>query len=162
MKRHHPAAKTTGQALEFSSKEFISHEKNQFWYIGIGLLILVSIYLALKYHDYLLSAVALAVGVAVFRVARLEPNHRAIKINEKGVYWGTDFIAYHQLRCFWASEAGEHTMIYLDRLNLSTTISFDIPDSRLDETVAYLSNHLPWHDHRTEPVSDRLSRFLKV
>lgn len=164
-KSHHSAHKEVSHetaVLEFGSKEFVHHDKNQFWYVGISLLLLVAIYLALKYSDYLLALVVVAVGIALFRLSGLKPAHKSVKITDKGIYWGHDFFGFHQLRSFWVTDSGNQTMIYLERLNLLPTISFDIPDQHLEKIIDYLSEQLPHHYHKTEPVTDRFARFFKV
>ncbi|HUD21131.1 MAG TPA: hypothetical protein VMQ44_03640 [Candidatus Saccharimonadales bacterium] len=148
--------------LEFSAKEFPHHEKNHLWYFGIGLIVVAAIVITLKYHNYLLAAVAVAAGLAAFSLARVTPSTHSIKLTPKGVYFGKDFFPYHKLRAFWLALAGEHTTVYLERLNFSSMISFVIPESRADEVLEYLLNFLPWHEHKGEPIPDRLSRFLKL
>jgi len=127
MKKKPPAKKTESSShISFSTKEFVQHERNQFWYVGIGLLLVAVIYLAIIYKNYFFAAALMAAGIAIFRLAHLEPQSREVRLTDKGVHWGKDFFGYHKLRSFYLARAGEHSLIYFERLNFSPAISFPI------------------------------------
>ncbi len=153
---------TKRDEIEFKAKEYPHHEKNALWYIGIGLLVVVAVILTIKYHNYLLSGVAIAAGLAVFSMARQKPGTHDVRLTPKGIYWGKDFFAYHHLKAFWIADAGGHTTVYLERLNLNPVLSFVVADSEIEKIADYLFCHLPWHDHKNEPIPDRLNRFFKI
>ncbi len=159
MKQTH---KNKTKSLEFKAKDWHHHQKNQFWYLGIGLLLVGLVVLALAFGEYLLSVVVLAAGVAIFRLGNLTPGARTIKLTSRGIYWGDRFFGYHQIRAFWIAEQAGKVTLYLERLNLAPAISFVIPSNEAEHALAYLGSQLPYHSHRGEPLGDRLSRFLKI
>jgi len=161
MKKHTPHS-DKDNLVEFSSKEFIDHETNELWYVGVGLLLVTTVYLSIKYQNYTLSAVIIAAGIAIFRLARVKPKHKEVKITSQGVFWGGDFFAYHKLRCFWVAASGSQTMVYLERLNLSPVISLDVPENKVEDIVTTLTKYLPHHSHKNEPFIDKFSRFFRI
>lgn len=161
--RHQPKkAQGRHNALEFTAKDFHHHPKNQFWYVGMGLLLAALLVLALTFGEYLLALVVVAAGVAIFRLGELAPGAKTIKLTSKGVTWGERFYGYHQLRAFWVAEQADRTTLYLERLNLAPTISFVIPSHSAEPALAFLSSQLPYHSHKGEPLGDRVSRLLRL
>jgi hypothetical protein len=152
---------TKRDELEFRAKEYPHHKKNFLWYVGVGLMVVAAVVLTIMYHNYLLSGVVISAGIALFKFSTVTPGTHDIRITRKGIYWGKDFFAYHNLKAFWISTAGEHTTVYFERLNFHPMISFVIPDEQIDAVADYLINHLPWHLHKNEPMPDRLNRLLK-
>lgn len=148
--------------VEFVTPEFVHHAKNELWYIGIGLLLLVGIILALGAANYLLAVVVIAAGLAIFRMARERPEPRKVTINPFGVRWGNEMFGYHQFKAFWASETSGQLAVYLERPNFGSVIHITVPVAAADQVLTFLSLELPFHWHRDEPISDRLSRLLKI
>ena len=148
--------------IEITAKDWHEHSRNNFWYVGIGLLVLAGGYLAYSLHDYVAAAVALAAGLAIYRVAHLKPGNRKIRLTGHGVDWGGQFFAYHHLRGFWLSGVDGRATVYLERLNLNATISFIVGPSEGERVAKFLSRHLPWHEHKSEPFGDRLGRLLRI
>src|SRR3989338_11642849 len=98
--------------ISFDSKEFPHHAKNELWYIGIGLLLLVGLFASISIKNYLFALVVVAAGIAIFRLAHLKPGSRKVEITPRGVMWGDQFWGYHQLKNFWISEASGAVTIY--------------------------------------------------
>ena len=148
--------------IAFDSNEFPHHIKNELWYIGIGLLLLVGVLASISTRNYLFALVIVAGGLAIFRLAPLRPKTRKIEITPRGIGWGEQFWGYHQLKSFWAAEVNGTVTVYLERLNLASLIHFDVPDDRVDDVLVVLSLELPFHAHKNEPVPDRLARLLRI
>lgn len=156
-----PHQPSSAPSLEFQTKDFHHHPKNSFWYLGMAILLVAGLYVAIWLKDYLSAAVVIAAGIAIFRLANLQPSALKVRLTSKGVYWGKRFYGYHQLRAFWVAAPHQRATLYLERLNLAPAISVVIPASSLDKTLQFLGAHLPYHDHRGEPLADRFSRLLR-
>lgn len=151
-----------GESIEITAKDWHQHDRNHFWYLGVAMLIAVGAYLGFYLHDYLMMAVALAVGLAIYRVAHLPNGNRKIRLTNKGVDWGNQFFSHHQLRAFWLAEVDGRAVVYLERLNLAATISFIIQPAEIEPVAKLLGQHLPWHEHKSEPFGERFGRWLKI
>ncbi|OGD61360.1 hypothetical protein A3A71_00595 [Candidatus Berkelbacteria bacterium RIFCSPLOWO2_01_FULL_50_28] len=166
MVKHHEekkaASSTKRTDLVFEGPEFVHYAKDHLWYIGIVLLAAGFFFLALKYQDYLTALVVLAATVAIFRLANLKPKSRTVRVGERGVTWGDQVLPYHQLKAFWLSENDGHAVVYLERLNFAPTIQFTLPEGKGRTVLEVLSAELPYHEHRGEPLSDRLGRLLRL
>lgn len=153
---------TKNHSHSFSSKEFVYHEKNHYWYIGVCVLLFGFLFLTIQLKDYLMSAVVVAIGVAILRLAGLKPGSRNLEVTTKGVYWGDRFVGFHKIKNFWVADINGQAHIYLDQLGFRPTLSFVIPNSKIESVVDLLVDHLPHHPHRNEPVSDRFNRLLRL
>lgn len=148
--------------ITFESPEFPHHSKNELWYLGICLLLLVGLIISINAKNYLLSSVVVAAGIAIFRLAHLRPNFKKIEITQRGVGFGETFFSYHQLKNFWIAESNDVITVYLERPNLSPIIHFVVPDNKVESTLLALSLELPFHAHKNEPIPDRFARLLRI
>ncbi|MDO8650533.1 MAG: hypothetical protein Q7K33_04490 [Candidatus Berkelbacteria bacterium] len=149
-------------SIRFESLEFPHHAKNELWYIGIGLLLLVGLFASISTKNYLFALVVVAAGIAIFRLAHLKPGSRKVEITPRGVLWGDQFWGYHQLKSFWISEAAGAVTVYLERPNLKPMLHFTVPDHQVEQVLLVLSLELPFHAHKDEPIPDRFARLLRI
>lgn len=156
---HHPAKR---QNLEITTQEFRRYDKNQFWYIGIGLLLASALLIAWRQHDYILALLVITAGIAIFRLSDLRPGHRTVTFSPTGLHWGDRFLAYHQLRSFYLATRDDQLNLYIERLNLLPPLHMTLPDAQAEGAIAFLLEHLPYHEHKGEPLADRLARFLRL
>lgn len=148
--------------ISFESLEFPHHAKNELWYIGIGLLLLVGLFASISIKNYLFALVVVAAGVAIFRLAHLKPGSRQVEVTPRGVLWGDQFWGYHQLKNFWISEVSGAVTVYIERPNLKPMLHFSVPDHQVEQVLLALSLELPFHAHKDEPIPDRFARLLRI
>ncbi|MCR4277904.1 MAG: hypothetical protein NUV80_02955 [Candidatus Berkelbacteria bacterium] len=148
--------------ISFETPEFPHHTKNELWYIGIGILLLVGLFASISTKNYLFALVVVAAGIAIFRLAHLKPGSRKVEITPRGVMWGDQFWGYHQLKNFWVSEASGDLTVYLERPNLKPMLHFTVPDHQVESVLLALSLELPFHSHKNEPIPDRFARLLRI
>ena len=148
--------------ISFESQEFPHHAKNELWYIGIGLLLLVGLFASISVKNYLFALVVVTAGIAIFRLAHLKPGSRKIDITPEGITWGDQFWGYHQLKNFWISEASGELTVYLERPNLKPVLHFTVPEHHVESVLLALSLELPFHAHKDEPIPDRFARLLRI
>ncbi|MEK7171154.1 MAG: hypothetical protein AAB774_02515 [Patescibacteria group bacterium] len=162
--KHHQAEREIEKELRisFSSKEFPHHAKNELWYIGIGLLLVVGLFASISVKNYLFALVVAAAGIAIFRLTHLQPESKIVEISPRGLVWGGTFWGYHQLKNFWIAEIDGNIMVYLERLNFAPIIHFEVPDDKIEDVLEALSFELPFHEHKDEPIPDRFARLLRI
>lgn len=156
------APKETTLDLAFSVKEFPYHQKNQLWYVGITLLLLVVLLVGFAYGNYTLALVAVALALAIFKVAKERPRSQEFRLSVRGVYWSGSFFAWHKLKNFWLDNADDRFNLYLEPVSFNSLIHVVLPSTAVDRVVGFLTDHLPFHYHRREPLGDKLNRWLKI
>lgn len=149
-------------SLKLHGQELPHHKKNHFWYLGIGLLLVSLLILTLRSSDYTLALVVVAAGIAIFRLADVASVSRDVQLTERGVYWGDQFLPYHQLRAFWLAVVEGRSTLYLQPLGGRSILHLIVPTHRVGEVTDYLDQFLPWHDAKSEPLADRVSRWLRL
>jgi len=148
--------------ISFETTEFAHHSKNELWYIGIGLILLVGVLLTLRLGNYLLTAVVLAAGLAIFRIARERPGSHKVTLTPAGVEREGKTLGFHEFKAFWASENSGQLTVYLERVNLMPIVHFVVPDELAESVLTVLALELPFHYHKTEPFTDRINRLLRI
>ena len=148
-------------SLIFSAQDSHDHPKNQLWYLGIAILTLAALAGLYQAGEYLLMLVMVALALAVFRLAGVGVKEHQVRLTDRGVTYGDEFFPYFQLRAFWLAEHAGVVSVYIERLNLSPSLHFIVPESRAESLVEFLVDHLPWHHHKNEPLGDRLGRLLR-
>jgi len=161
MKKKHQAKKS-GKSIEITSHEFPHHERNHLWYLGIGVLLVAFLMLTIYFNDYLLMAVVLAAAIAIFRLANLKPTQKNISLSDEAVKWGKETHSYNDFRAFWVGTHADEYHVHLERLNFRAAITFSIDEDQLEDVLAILATHLPFHWHRNSSLADRFNRFLKL
>ena len=148
--------------LKFTAKEFSHTSKNDLWYAGISLLALAVIFVAWQIQDYSLIVVVVALTMVVFKVINIKPKAFEFCMTTRGIYFGENFYGYHNLRSFWIAKTGNEISLYIDRLNLSSTLKLLVPENQIKSLIDHLDNYLPWHTHKKEPIAEKFGRFLGI
>lgn len=148
--------------LEVTARDFHHYDKNHFWYLGIGVLLLAVLVGAIQARNYTLAVLAPVIGLAVFRLAGLHPKSQTARFSQRGIEWGGQIIPYHQFRSFWLAQTTAGITLYLERLNYQPVMNLLLSETDAAQAADLLFDHLPWHAHKTESVPDRLARWLRL
>lgn len=147
--------------LEITARDFPHHQKNDFWYIGLGILVIGGVLTTIRIGEYLLAGVIAAGGIAMLRLANIHPKVKKVSLTVAGVYWGDMFLPYHKLKAFWLGHNNHHTLLYLEQVNNKAMINFVLTEDQAEQATRWLSNFLPIHFHKGETSVDRINRFLR-
>lgn len=146
--------------LELVARDFHNNDKNQFWYVGVGLIILLIAGASAYLGDYILGATILACGVAIFKASTLKPKSRKVTVTDAGVSVDEHFHAYHHLKSFWIWAHKGSVTIYIERAFPKTALSMVLSKDGAKGVMEKLATHLPYHSQRSEPLGDKFSRLL--
>ncbi|MBI4948357.1 hypothetical protein HY844_02285 [Candidatus Berkelbacteria bacterium] len=146
--------------IEVVARDFHNNDKNQFWYVGVGLIILTISGASVYLGDYILALTIIACGIAIFKASTLKPKSRKVALNNSGITIDDHFFAYHHIKSFWISAHNDSITVYLERAFPKTALSIVLPKNSAKEVMEVLAVHLPYHSHRGEPLSDKFSRIL--
>jgi hypothetical protein len=150
------------RGVTLNTHDFVKHERDIYWYVGVGMLLLLTFCVMIYIKEYLLALVVIGVALAGWRLIHAEPTKHEVKITKTGVYWGNQFFAYHQLHCFWFNSVEGNTTFHVERLNFNPEISFIVPDASSEAVFDHLLTALPWRHDTSEGVSDKLGRWFKI
>ena len=152
--------KSSSKHVTIESAELPNRPKNSLWYLGVGVLLLGFLIVTFYSRDYLLMAVVIAAGVAVFRLANLHPGVKKVTFSDDSVDWGGKVLPYHHFKSFWVGFQNGRYSLYLDQTNLRPVLSLLIEEKDLEPLAEILGAHLPFHAHKNVPLPDRFSHLL--
>lgn len=152
--------KSSGKHLVIESAELPNRPKNSLWYLGVGVLLLGFLVITFYSRDYLLMAVVIAAGVAMFRLANLHSEAKKVTFSDAGVNWGDKSLPYHHFKAFWLGFHDGRYSLYLDQTNFRPTLSLIVAEKDLEPLAEILGDHLPFHAHKNVPLPDRFSHLL--
>lgn len=148
--------------VSWSASEFVSHEKNAVWYLGLfaGTLVLVAL-IYLITSDAVASVVVFLACIIVSTFAGRKPAVKNYKVGESGIVIGERSYRYGEFRSFSIVEEGAIDSIWLKPLKrLSPVVVMYFAPEDEQKIVDVLSNFLP-HEDRELDVIDRMSRRMR-
>ncbi len=150
------------EPVQWSTAEFIEHEKNGSWYLMFGGgTILIAAFVLLITREIIATAVILVVAATAAFFASRPAQTRKYEINEDGVKVdGRQFI-FDDFKSFSVVEEGEKDSIWLKPMKKFvpfTIIYFEPKDE--EQIIMALSAFLP-HEARELDKLDQLTRKLR-
>lgn len=96
-----PAALDEEALLTWSADEFVSFERGRYWYIVMGVAIVVLIGISIWLQSILGAILFGLVGIIVFLFASRKPVTHTIRLMPTGVFVDQTFYAYGSFQSFW-------------------------------------------------------------
>ncbi len=147
--------------ISWTASEFIAHEKNASWYIG---LIVASVFLgALSYlitKDKVTMTVVLVAGLVLAMYGARKPRQIEYQLDGQGITVGAKHFAYNSFRSFSVIPEGAFSSIVfipLKRFGLPLTLYYAPNDE--DKIVDILSDRLPLEERRPDVIENLMRRI---
>lgn len=145
-------------------KEFPSAGRSKSWYLGAGIIFFLLIIYALFSANFLFAIIIIMV-VLILVMMRREANKIKFSITEDGIEIGQNFYEYKNIKNFWIIyEPPEIKTLYFEpksffQPKIPVPLENQNPIKIREVLLQYLTEDL---DKENEPVSDQLSRWLKL
>jgi hypothetical protein len=150
------------QPVSWSASEFVDHEKNSSWFMGLaGITLLAVVIIYLITHD-LVTSVVIIMAAALFGVtAHRKPRTLQYQLDHVGVSIGDKSYSYDVFKSFSVLEEGAFNSIQLMPLKrFMPPISLYYPPENEEQIVTMLGSYLP-HEDRTHDPIDKLMRKVR-
>lgn len=148
--------------VSWVAAEFIGHEKNAQWFIGLGVVSVIIIAAVFFITRDITSVIVLGLGAVVLGVvAGRSPKEQQYNIYFNGFSIGAKRYTFGQFRSFSVVEEGgmlSAMFIPLKRFAPMTTIYF--PPQLEEEVLAILDQSLPYQEYRHDSI-DRLMKRVR-
>lgn len=153
---------SSGQSVDWTASEFISHHKSTTWYLSfIAVIALLSGGIYFLTSDVVSSGAIGIAGVLFIVLASHKPREMSYKIDTEGITIGSKFYHYGQFKSFGVHQEGAIGAINLMPLKrFMPELSIYYPPEHENEIVEILAYHLP-HDQREEHHVDRLLKKIR-
>jgi hypothetical protein len=148
--------------ISWTASEFISHQKDSSWYIGLGAatgISCVAIYLLTRDRITVVMVLVAAIMFGIF--ASRQPRVMNYRLDEEGLMIGNKHYGYNNFKSFAVQQEGAINSIFLLPLQrFMPGISIYYPPEEEQRILGTISNYLP-HETRTPDVIDRLMRKVR-
>lgn len=158
-----PAKKTrTESKITWSASEYIDHEKDAKWYLGITLVAAAVVAVVFLVTGDLLAVVAIVLAFVVIAFyAKRKPQTKEYTIEENGLKIGDKAYEFSRFRSFSLVDEGGINSIWLRPLKrfVPPAVIYCSPEDE-DKIIDRLSGFLPYEDHELDAI-DRFSRRIR-
>jgi hypothetical protein len=150
------------QPIQWRASEYVHHEKQGMWFIGLALISAVLVAVAiLLVHSYTFAVLVVVMAVAVGYMAGRPPQEVSYQLTSQGLMIGDKAFSYHDFSSFGVINEGPlYSIILLPTRRFMPSVSIYFPENLGEQIVDILGAVLPMRDIRPDVV-DRLSRKLR-
>lgn len=149
--------------VRWRAKEFISPDKNVGWYIGLGVVVVAVLLLDIfVMKAWTVSAVFIAIAVALIVMSVRPPREIEYTLGEKGVYVDGQLYRFDDYRAFGVMHDGKENSIQLipvKRFRPGLSVYFPVESG--EQIVAILGQKLPMQELEPDFV-DKIVRILRL
>lgn len=147
--------------LNWTASEFIAHDKGASWYamLAIGAIVVaVLIYLITK--DKITTGIIVFVAVVFGAFAGRKPNVQQYSLTGQGLQIGQKFYNLQDFKTFSVGQEGAIASIVLNPLKrFMPPLTIYVAPDMAESVVNFLSNYLPFEQHKTDAVDSLLRRI---
>ena len=148
--------------VEWTASEYIAHQKNSNWFIGLGGgAAVISLIIFVVTRNVTSTLVVLLCFIALGGYAVKQPATKRYRITADGIYVDDKFFGFGNFKSFSVMEEGAVDCIWLRPLKKFTpTVAMYYPPTDEDRIIMMLENFLPIED-RVHDMVDRITRKIR-
>lgn len=150
-------------AIHWRAKEYIAPEKNTTWYILLGLVLVGVIVLDVLFlKAYTVSALFIAIAVAIIVMSVRPPRDIEYTLSEKGIHVAGQLYNLSDYRAFGVLHDGKENSIMLIPIKrFRPGLSVYFPAEQGEQIVDVLGKKMPMEDLSLDFV-DKIVRWLRL
>lgn len=148
--------------LRWSAYEHEHTERENDWFIALGIVAVCLAIVSILFHDTLFAFVIIAAAFAIGAHARVEPPLTEFEISKRGVRVDGELHRYHEIIAFWVEDEHyrERPLLMIDTVKfMKPNIIIPIEDIDPQLVRAYLLEHVE-ESHMKEPLAHRILEFF--
>ena len=153
---------TKENVIRWEAEEYVQHDKNGGWYVGLVFvgLVLVALAVVLRWWTFVLLVVVSVVTLFIYTLR--PPRMLRYTLDEKGLTEGArryDFVDY---KSFGIMKDGEHFIVVLTpRKRFSGRVRVLFPEAQGEKIVDAFGAKLPMEEVRLDFI-DKVVKFLRI
>lgn len=150
--------------LTWKAPEYVYHEKTMLWFIIAGLILFALIVYGFKTDSWTFSLAAIMLACTYYLFHAKKPSLVDVKISKFGIKIGHHIFPYNHIRAFWiVYEAKCQKKLYLKIASaFHPHVIVLLSNTNPAEVRHLLLSHLEEIKGQTEPLSDTITRLLKL
>ena len=149
--------------VHWQAKEYIAPEKNAMWYILLGVVVIGVIALDILFlKSYTVSALFVAIAVAIVVMSVRPPRDIDYTLSDKGIHIGGQLYSLADYRAFGVLHDGkENSIMLIPVKRFRPGLSVYFPVEQGEQIVDILGQKLPMEELRLDFV-DKIVRWLRL
>ena len=154
--------KNKSEIVNWDAKEYIPHEKNAGWYIGLVVVCIVLIALSILFEWWTFAIIVVLSGVVLVLYSVRPPRVLHYSLSSKGLSEGEKIYAYEDYKSFGVLKEGDNYAIILTpRKRFSPGVKVYFPQKSGEAIVDAFGARLPMEEVKLDFL-DRIVSFLRI
>ena len=155
-------AKGNEAIVNWEAQEYVTHDKNAGWYMGLAVVGLSLAVLAVWLHQWTFLALIAVSVVAIIVYSLRPPRMLHYSLSSKGLSEGNRLYDFEQFKSFGVLRSDKRFSIVLTpRKRFSPRVTVYFPESQGEQIVDMFGARLPMEEVKMD-VLDKLVRFLRI
>ncbi|MBR3368888.1 hypothetical protein IKG45_03855 [Candidatus Saccharibacteria bacterium] len=150
------------ESINWEAKEYIPHEKNAGWYVGLVIVCLALVALSIVFGWWTFAILVVLSGVVLVLYSVRPPRVLHYSLNSKGLSEGNRIYAYGDYKSFGVLKEGENFAIILTpRKRFAPGVKVYFPQESGEAIVDAFGARLPMEEVKLDFL-DRVVNFLRI
>ena len=150
------------ESINWEAKEYIPHEKNAGWYVGLVIVCLALVALSIVFGWWTFAILVVLSGVVLVLYSVRPPRVLHYSLNSKGLSEGNRIYEYGDYRSFGVLKEGENFAIILTpRKRFAPGVKVYFPQESGEAIVDAFGARLPMEEVKLDFL-DRVVNFLRI
>lgn len=150
------------EKISWEAEEYIAHDRNAWWYVGLVAVALVLVGLAVLLQAWTFLAVVVLSVLALVVYTLRPPRTLHYHLDNDGLWEDQKLYAYADLKGFGIMQEDNHfAIVLMPRKRFSPRVTVYFPESRGEKIVDAFGMRLPMEEVKLD-LLDKLIKFLRI
>ena len=150
----------TGGSIRWSAYEHEHIERENDWYIALGIIAVCAALTSILFSDVLFALVIILAAVVIGMMARRPPSLHNFELSNRGIKVGDVMHSFDEIISFWVHDDEKRPMLFIDTTKfMSPNLIIPIEDVRPSEVRAFLSEYAE-EVQMEEPLPHKILEFF--
>ena len=153
---------TTATTVKWEAEEYITHDKNAGWYIGLAIvgIALVALSIWLRWWTFTALVVLCVVSLLIYVIR--PPRKIKYSVNAKGLTEGEKTYSFEDYRAFGILQDDTNfAIVLMPRKRFSPAVTVYFPKEKGEEIVDIFGARLPMEEVKLDLI-DKIVRKLRI
>ena len=149
-------------AVEWEAQEYITHEKNTGWFVGLIVVALALVALSIWLRWWSFTVLIVVSAIALLMYAVRPPRKLKYVLSSRGLKEGSKTYKYDEFKSFGVLRDGTNFAIVLvPRKRFSPAVTVYFPENKGEQIVDMFGARLPMEEVKLDML-DKIVKFLRI
>lgn len=148
--------------VNWEAREYIAHDKNAGWYIGLTIVSVGLCVLAIWLKLWTFLALVIVATAALLVYVLRQPRLLHYSLTNKGLSEGNNLLTFDQFKSFGVlNEDNHYSIVLIPKKRFSARVTVFFPETEGEQIVDMFGARLPMEPVKLD-LLDKLVRFLRI